>query len=171
MIYLPYMKKTSILIITLGLVLPVAFVFAQTKVDTTATKVSETTQRVTTTVRDTAMPWYKKIDAWRISQNQTWKAIKTEKELQITQGQQQLDDNRDNRVDRVLNEEQVSLVNNSGKDIEETGNVFLLKLYVALLSVFGIIFSYPLVFYTIITFLIISIVSSLFHKIRNPHAF
>lgn len=171
MVYLYHMKKTTLFLIALGFVLPLTLVFAQEKTDTVITKASEKTQQVTTVVRDTALPWYKKIDAWRISQNQTWKAIKTEKELQITQGQQQLDDNRDNRVDRVLNEEQVSLVNNSGKDIEETGNVFLLKLYVALLSVFGIIFSYPLVFYTIITFLIISIVSSLFHKIRNPHAF
>lgn len=165
------MKKTPFLIVALGLTLPSVFAFAQTKVNITATKVAETTQQVTTTVRDATMPWYKKIDAWRISQNETWKAIKTEKELQIAQGQQQLDDNRDNRVDRVLNEEQVSLVNNSGQDIQKTGNVFLLKLYVALLSVFVIIFSYPLVFYTIIVFLIVSITSSLFNKIRNPHAF
>jgi hypothetical protein len=165
------MKKLSIFaILSVVILFPVMSVFAQTNVDT-ATKVSTTTQKVTTSVRDAAMPWYQKIDAWRVSQNETWKAIKSEKELQITQGQQQLDDNRDNRVDRVLNEEQASLVNGAGDDIGKTGNVFLLKLYVALLTIFVIIFSYPLVFYTIIVFLIVSIISSLVNKIRNPHAF
>lgn len=164
------MKKLTFFTVFIAIIIPLTTVFAEGEISN-AEKISETTQKISNSVRDTAMPWYKKIDTWRMSQNETWKALKIEKELQITQGEQELDQNRDNRVDKVLNEEQVSLVNNSGQDIQKTGNVFLLKLYVALLSLFVIVFSYPVVFYVIIAIIIFSIISSLFNKIRHPHAF
>ncbi len=165
------MKKITTIIVTLlAVMMPAAFVLAETG-DAVPEKVSVTTEKITTTVRDVATPWYKKIDSWRIFQKATWESLKQEKELRIAKNEQTLDNNRDDRVNAVLDEEKASIVVDSGKDINTTGETFFLKLYVALLAVFVIIFSYPVVFYALVIFIIISVISSLINKIRNPHAF
>ncbi len=122
-------------------------------------------------IKSFSLNQYEKIDVWRMTQVDTWKAIKTEKELQIIEGELELDDNRNERVDRVLNEEQVSLINNSGQDFEKTGNVFLLKLYTALLGIFVFVFSTPVFFYGIILFIIIIIINKIFNQLFNRNNF
>lgn len=114
-----------------------------------------------------AISVYEKIDAWRVKQHDVWLAIKAEKRQQIEDKTNALDDHRDERVEKVLDEEQTSLVQGSGDEIKGSGNVFLLKLYAGLLSVLTFIFASRLVFYAILVLLVIAILSRLWNMIRG----
>jgi hypothetical protein len=110
---------------------------------------------------------YEKIDAWRIHQYDTWVAIKNEKRQQIKDQTNALDEHRDERVDKVLNEQQTSLVQGSGDEFKGSGHVFLLKLYAGVLAVLTFIFSSRLVFYAILIFLVLTILSKLINMFRG----
>lgn len=114
---------------------------------------------------------YQKIDAWRVQQATIWTAIKTEKETEITVRTQTVNDHRDDRVNRILNEEQITLFNGAGEDLKGDGNIFLLRLYAFALSIFVIIFTTPVIFYGIIIIVLLSIVHKIFQRVRNPHAY
>lgn len=111
---------------------------------------------------------YQKVDAWRIHQSEIWTGIKNEKEAQIAAQTQEVDTNRDNRVNRILNEEQTTLFNGAGTDLKGDGNIFLLRLYSFALFLFVIVFTTPIIFYGIIILVTLAIVSKIIQKIRNP---
>lgn len=114
---------------------------------------------------------YNKVDVWRASQGKIWTDIKNEKEAEVAARTQTVDENRDNRVNRILNEEQTTLFNGAGNDLKGDGNIFLLRLYTFALFIFVIIFTTPIIFYGIIILVIIAILNKIIQKIRNPHAY
>ncbi len=168
------MKKISIVILSVGMFFATAhYVFAQ-EVELSQEEVKSSQsfiQKNLTKVREFALVQYEQVDAWRLTQRDVWEAIKSEKELQITEEKLVLNENRENRTDRVLNGEQVSIVNASGQDFEKTGNVFLMKLYTALLTIFVIIFSSPIIFYGIILFFVLVFLNKLFVKLFRRQQF
>lgn len=151
--------------------------------DSKATPVSSSDTATTTSVveKKAANIWiivkawgisvYEKVDAWRVQQSGIWRDIKAEKELQITSLSQTTEDNRNERVDNVLNGDQTTLFQGSGQDFKGSGNVFLLKLYVFALNVFLFVFTTPVIFYGIITIALLAILNKIVQKIRNPHDF
>jgi hypothetical protein len=68
------------------------------------------------------------------------------------------------RTNRVLEGEQASVVQGSVKDFD--GNIFLLKIYIAAISLFVLIFSYPIVFYAVVIFLILAIAHRIYERVR-----
>ncbi len=80
---------------------------------------------------------YKTVDAWRVRQLDVWRAIKAEKEQQLADTESQFEQNKADRVDRVLEADQATLYNGVADDFN--GNAFLLKVYAFGLSIFVII--------------------------------
>ena len=134
-------------------------------------KVEEVSTGVWISVKNWFIGLYNKVDAWRMSQGKIWTDIKNEKEAEVAERTQTVDTNRDNRVNRILNEEQTSLFNGSGADLKGDGNIFLLRLYTFALFIFVIIFTTPIIFYGIIILVVIAILNKIIQKIRNPHAY
>lgn len=163
-IFLGQVVITSILTLAIGL--PLATAFAETKAPVSV-KVEVSSPAVDQAKTNASGFWdstkawgtgvYNKIDGWRLSQLETWKAIKAEKEAQITAGTDQLDANRNQRVDNVLNEQAPSLTTGAGQDIGGNGHVFLLKLYSFVIFLFIIILSTPVIFYGAIIIIIVSV--------------
>ena len=114
---------------------------------------------------------YAKMDAWRLSQLDIWKAIKAEKEEQIADTTAQGDKKRAERVDNVLDGKSTTVFQGSGSELSDNGNVFLLKLYSFALFIFVIIFSSPYIFYGIAIFLVLVIISRIINKIRHPDGY
>ncbi len=133
--------------------------------------VKEKAKNIWTIVRAWGISVYEKVDAWRVQQSGIWRDIKAEKELQITSLSQTTEENRNERVDNVLNGDQGTLFQGSGQDFKGNGNVFLLKLYVFALNIFLFVFTTPIIFYGIITIALLAIINKIIQKIRNPHDF
>lgn len=138
-------------------------------IDTTTVK--EKAKGIWAVIKAWGISVYEKIDAWRLSQAGIWRDIKSEKELQITSLSQTTEENRNERVDNVLNGDQGTLFKGSSQDFKGTGNVFLLKLYVIALNIFLFIFTTPVIFYGIIIIAMLSVLNKVIQKIRNPHGF
>ncbi len=144
---------------------------AQTEPATGTAVVKEKAKNIWTIVRAWGISVYEKVDAWRAQQSGIWRDIKAEKELQITSLSQTTEENRNERVDNVINGDQGTLFQGSGQDFKGNGNVFLLKLYVFALNIFLFIFTTPVIFYGIITIALLAIINKIIQKIRNPHDF
>lgn len=138
---------------------------------TTTSVVAEKATNIWIVVKAWGVSVYEKVDAWRVQQSGIWRDIKAEKELQITSLSQTTENNRDERVDNVLNGDQATLFQGSGQDFKGSGNVFLLKLYVFALNIFLFVFTTPVIFYGIITIALLAIINKIVQKIRNPHDF
>ena len=143
----------------------------QTEPATGTAVVKEKAKNIWTIVRAWGISVYEKVDAWRVQQSGIWRDIKAEKELQITSLSQTTEENRNERVDNVLNGDQGTLFQGSGQDFKGNGNVFLLRLYVFALNIFLFIFTTPVIFYGIITIALLAIINKIIQKIRNPHDF
>lgn len=138
-------------------------------IDTTTAK--EKAKGIWAVIKAWGISVYEKIDAWRLSQAGIWRDIKSEKELQITSLSQITEENRNERVDNVLNGDQGTLFKGSSQDFKGSGNVFLLKLYVLALNIFLFIFTTPVIFFGIILIGVLAILNKVIQKIRNPHGF
>lgn len=133
--------------------------------------IPEKAQGAWNSVQSFFLATYAKIDAWRVSQLAVWNGIKTEKETQIAVLVSTNDDKRSERVDKVLDGENVTMFEGSGSELQGNGNVFLLKLYSFVLFLFIIIFSTPIIFYGIAIFLVLTIISRIINKIRHPEGY
>jgi gas vesicle protein len=103
------------------------------------------------------------IEKWRKDQAEMWSSIKAEKQEQVAARDNAMDQGLLDRTNRVLEGEQVSLVQDSFEDFD--GNIFLLKLYIAALSIFVAIFNQPVVFYTIGVVLGLGLISRIYRFI------
>jgi hypothetical protein len=151
-------------------------VFAETKkpaVTTTAVTTSQTESSDDKKInpdeiKDSAKTFgnsvFQKIDTWRAGQAQTWAALKTEKQEEVKIRDAKMDQGLVDRTNRVLEGEQASVVQGSVKDFD--GNIFLLKIYIAAISLFVLIFSYPIVFYAVVIFLILAIAHRIYERVR-----
>lgn len=167
-------------IITMVSVFP-GTVFAQSKNVTTTAKITTSTTVATSTTSATESPLeekiapvlepvkiffinlYTTIDNWRVRQGDIWKSLKSEKEEQIAERSQAMDDQILERSEKVLREEQNTVVQGAGDDFD--GSIFLLKLYVFVLGVFVIIFTYAWLFYLIFGFIVFNILRTLYIKL------
>lgn len=117
------------------------------------------------------MSVYEKIDAWRASQLEIWRAIKLEKETQIAVITKDQEEKRSGRVEKLLEGEQDTLFQGSGSEVAGTGNVFLLKLYSFVLFLFTIIFLSKVIFYGIAIFLVLTIIARIVNMFRHRQSY
>jgi len=107
---------------------------------------------------------YNKVDTWRKGQETTWRALKAEKQEEIKARDNKMDQGLKDRENKVLEGEQASIVQDSVKDFD--WHIFLLKIYVAALTVFVFIFAYPVAFYGVIIVIVLSILRRLYQRTR-----
>ncbi|HQV64792.1 MAG TPA: hypothetical protein PKZ56_00985, partial [Candidatus Paceibacterota bacterium] len=117
------------------------------------------------------MSVYEKIDAWRASQLEIWRAIKLEKETQIAVITKDQEEKRSGRVEKLLEGQQDTLFQGSGSEVAGTGNVFLLKLYSFVLFLFTIIFLSKVIFYGIAIFLVLTIIARIVNMFRHRQSY
>jgi len=162
------MKTKLSLLVIIGLALFGLTALAQTP-STETPGIEDKMAPILEPVKETGISLFQKIDAWRIHQESIWRAMKTEKETQIEERTTAMYDKVDNRVDRVLEGEQASLVQGAGDDFD--GSIFLLKLYTAVLAVFVIVFSSKLLFFGIVGLVLFSFVYKLVVRLRHRDQF
>lgn len=132
--------------------------------DTTKTAVTEKATGFWDSVKAFGNKIYTAVDAWRAGQETSWRALRTSKQDEITTRNSAMDAGIQNRVDKVLAGEQASIVQGSVKDFD--WHIFLLKLYVAALTVFVFIFAYPIAFYGIAIVVILLIIRQIYQRVR-----
>lgn len=107
---------------------------------------------------------YNKVDTWRKGQETTWRALKTEKQGEVKIRDAKMDQGLKDRENKVLEGEQASIVQGSVKDFD--WHIFLLKIYIAALTVFVFIFAYPIAFYGVIIVIVFAILRRLYQRTR-----
>jgi hypothetical protein len=182
------MKSTSITSIIIGCFIVsifsigVSFAFAETVLSVPATKTAETKSVETTSadenapmekevapylepVKKSALSIFDTIENWRLNQEKIWRAIRTEKEQEIDARNEIMDDKIMDRSEKVLNEEQSTVVTGAGNDFD--GKILLLKLYTAVLSLFVVIFSSKALFCIILVLIVGMTLSSIIGRLRS----
>jgi hypothetical protein len=117
-----------------------------------------------TSVKIFASNIYNKVDTWRKGQETTWRALKTEKQEEVKARDAKMDQGLKDRENKVLEGEQASIVQGSVKDFD--WHIFLIKIYIAALTVFVFIFAYPIAFYGVIIVIVFSILRRLYQRTR-----
>jgi hypothetical protein len=173
--------KNFFISITIIIIFSVHTVFAETrKTGTTTASTTKTTDITLSTessddkkinpeeIKDSAKKIsssiFQKIDSWRANQSNIWSALKLEKQEEVKIRDAKMDQGLIDRTNRVLEGEQASVVQGSVKDFD--ANIFLLKIYIAIISLFVLIFSYPVVFYAVVILLILVVVHRIYERIR-----
>jgi hypothetical protein len=165
----------SVCVLMFTLFIPV-IMYAQTSTATSATS-------GTAVVAEKVSPWldsekqffvriFLVVDVWRTQQQTIWVGIQDDKKAEIAQREIRMDNEILGRSEKVLNEEQSTVVQGAGDDFD--GSIFLLKIYVFVLSVFVFIFTHAWMFYTIALLIIINIFRTIYEKIvdlRRTSAF
>jgi hypothetical protein len=163
-------------IIGISLLIPTVS-FAQLKVTTSAT-VSITEDSTSTTnsfdekvapilnpVKKFFLNSFSVVESWRTQQQNIWTGIKTNKRAEIAQREIRMDAEILGRSEKVLNEEQSTVVTGAGDDFD--GSIFLLKIYVFVLSIFVFIFTYAWLFYIIAGIIVFNILRTIYEKIMD----
>ena len=102
-------------------------------------------------------------DAFRQEQESIWKNIQVKKQAEVAARQEAMDAEILSRSDKVLAEQQTTVIQGMGDDFD--ASIFLLKVYVFVLSVFVYIFSTPWLFYLVFGILIYNILRTIYEKI------
>lgn len=105
----------------------------------------------------------KTVDAFREEQEGIWKNVQIKKQAEVALRQEAMDAEILSRSDNVLAEQQTTVIQGMGDDFD--ASIFLLKLYVFVLSVFVYIFSTPWLFYLVFGILIYNIIRTIYEKI------
>lgn len=132
--------------------------------ETSSNSVKVNSGEVQTSTKAFGNSIFQKVDTWRAGQEKAWSALKLEKQEEVKVRDEKMDQGLVDRTNRVLEGEQASVVQGSVKDFD--GNIFLLKIYIAAISLFVLIFSYPIVFYAVIIFLTLTIVHRIYQRVR-----
>ncbi len=102
-------------------------------------------------------------DTWRSEQEIIWKNVQEQKEKEVALREEKMDAEILSRSDQVLAEQQTTVIQGMGDDFD--GSIFLLKVYIFVLSVFVYIFSTPWLFYLVFGILIYNILRTIYEKI------
>lgn len=167
------MKKITTIIATgimsFLLVLPV-MVSAQLTVTTSGTSSTSTINSVDEKVAPVLEPVknffvnaYTVADTWRKEQEVLWKGIQETKRAEVARRESAMDAEILSRSDKVLAEQQSTVVQGAGDDFD--GSIFILKVYVFVLSIFVFIFSHAWLFYLIFGILVYNILRTIYEKI------
>lgn len=105
------------------------------------------------------------VEVWRTQQETIWTGIKVNKQAEIAQREIRMDNEILGRSEKVLNEQQSTVVQGAGDDFD--GSIFLLKIYVFVLSIFVFIFTHSWLFYIIAIIIVYNILRTIYEKISD----